>query len=297
MRLALDAHRAHAERLLRALAAHVGDELVGALLAAEQHDDAGLQAQRERVALLRAGLGGVALAEARRLETLADYLVRKTVWLVGGDGWAYDIGYGGLDHVLAQHRDINVLVLDTEVYSNTGGQQSKATPLGAAAKFASAGKATAKKDLGMEMMSYGHVYVARVALGAKVNQVVHALAEADAYPGPSLVIAYSPCIAHGYDLRHGATQQKLAVASGVWPVYRFDPRRIADGLPPLQLDCGAPTVRVKTYMENESRFRMVERIDPARYQRLAADAQREATQRFAVHQQLAGVTVPATDEG
>jgi pyruvate-ferredoxin/flavodoxin oxidoreductase len=229
------------------------------------------------------------------LAGLADYLVAKSVWLVGGDGWAYDIGYGGLDHVLAQHRDVNVLVLDTEVYSNTGGQQSKATPLGAAAKFASAGKSTAKKDLGMEMMSYGHVYVARAAFGAKVNQVVHALAEADAYPGPSLVIAYSPCIAHGYDLRNGAEQQKLAVNSGVWPLYRFDPRLAAAGKPPLQLDCNPPSIPVKTYMQNEARFRMVERLDAVRFAALAAAAQREATQRFAVYQQLAGITVPIVD--
>jgi pyruvate-ferredoxin/flavodoxin oxidoreductase len=296
MRLALDAHRTQAERLLTALAPRIGDELVAALLAPQQHDEAGLRAQRERVALLRARLAELDGPEARRLAALTDYLVRKTVWIVGGDGWAYDIGYGGLDHVLAQHRDVNVLVLDTEVYSNTGGQQSKATPLGAAAKFASAGKSTPKKDLGMEVMSYGHVYVARVAFGAKVNQVVHALAEADAYPGPSLVIAYSHCIAHGYDLRHGATQQKLAVQAGVWPVYRFDPRRVADGLPPLQLDCNPPTVPVKTYMQNESRFRMVERLDPARFKRLAAAAQRDVTQRFSVHQQLAGVTLPVGDE-
>jgi pyruvate-ferredoxin/flavodoxin oxidoreductase len=295
-RLAIDAQRAQASRLLRDLASTVGDELVAGLLAGDGRDEAGIRAQRERVALLRERLARSGSSEARRLEALADYLVRKSVWLVGGDGWAYDIGYGGLDHVLAQPRDVNVLVLDTEVYSNTGGQQSKATPLGAAAKFASAGKSTAKKDLGMEMMSYGHVYVARVAFGAKVNQVVHALAEADAYPGPSLVIAYSPCIAHGYDLRNGAEQQKLAVSSGVWPVYRFDPRRVGEGKPPLQLDCNPPTVPVKTYMQNETRFRMVERLDPARFKQLAAAAQREATQRFAVHQQLAGITVPLIEK-
>ncbi|MGH7787873.1 MAG: thiamine pyrophosphate-dependent enzyme, partial [Candidatus Binatia bacterium] len=268
-----------------------------ALLAgSDAFDEAGLIAQRERVALLRQRLAGAATPAAAQLADLADSLVRKSVWLVGGDGWAYDIGSGGLDHVLAQHRNVNVLVLDTEVYSNTGGQQSKATPLGAAAKFASAGKSTGKKDLGMEMMSYGHVYVARVAFGAKVNQVVHALAEADAYPGPSLVIAYSPCIAHGYDLRNGAEQQRLAVESGVWPLYRFDPRRVAEGKPPLQLDCGAPKVPVTTYMQNEARFRLVERLDPARYKQLAAAAQQETTQRFAVHQQLAGVTLPVAGE-
>jgi pyruvate-ferredoxin/flavodoxin oxidoreductase len=295
-RLAIDAHRDQAVRLLQTLASSVGDELVAALCGGDGRDEAGIRTQRERVALLRERLARSASAEARRLEQLADYLVRKSVWLVGGDGWAYDIGYGGLDHVLAQHRDVNVLVLDTEVYSNTGGQQSKATPIGAAAKFATAGKATAKKDLGMEVMSYGHVYVARVAVGAKVNQVVHALAEADAHPGPSLVIAYSPCIAHGYDLRHGAEQQKLAVNSGIWPLYRFDPRRLAAGQPPLQLDCNPPTVPVKTYMQNEARFRMVERMDAARFKHLAAAAQRDATQRFALYQQLAGVTVPVVEE-
>jgi pyruvate-ferredoxin/flavodoxin oxidoreductase len=295
-RLAVDAHRAQAVRLLQALAAIAGDELVAALCAGDGDDEAGIRAQRQRVALLRERLARQPSAEARRLEQLADYLVRKSVWLIGGDGWAYDIGYGGLDHVLAQHRNVNVLVLDTEVYSNTGGQQSKATPIGAAAKFASAGKATAKKDLGMEVMSYGHVYVARVAMGAKVNQVVHAMAEADAYPGPSLVIAYSPCIAHGYDLRHGAEQSKLAVSSGVWPLYRFDPRRSAAGLPPLQLDCNPPNTPVKAYMQNEARFRMVERLDAARFKHLAAAAQRQATQRFALYQQLAGVTVPVVED-
>jgi pyruvate-ferredoxin/flavodoxin oxidoreductase len=294
-RLAIDAQRAQAAQLLRELASCVGDELVAGLLAGEGGDETAIRAQRERVALLRERLARVATPAARRLELLADYLVRKSVWLVGGDGWAYDIGYGGLDHVLAQARDVNVLVLDTEVYSNTGGQQSKATPLGAAAKFASAGKSTAKKDLGMEVMSYGHVYVARVAFGAKVNQVVHALAEADAYPGPSLVIAYSPCIAHGYDLRNGAEQQKLAVNCGVWPLYRFDPRRVAEGKPPLQLDCNPPTTSVKSYMQNEMRFRMVERLDAQRFKALAAAAQREATRRFAVYQQLAGVTVPVAE--
>ena len=167
--------------------------------------------------------------EARRLETLADYLVKKSVWLVGGDGWAYDIGYGGLDHVLAGRRDVNILVLDTEVYSNTGGQQSKATPLGAVAKFAAAGKATGKKDLGLIASMYGHVYVARVAMGAKMPQTVQAMLEAESYPGPSLIIAYSHCIAHGYDMAFGVAQQKLAVDSGVWPLYRFDPRRVGSG--------------------------------------------------------------------
>jgi pyruvate-ferredoxin/flavodoxin oxidoreductase len=193
---------------------------------------------------------------------------------------------------MSQNRDVNVLVLDTEVYSNTGGQQSKATPRGAAAKFATAGKESGKKDLGLEMMSYGHVYVARVAFGARVNQVVQALAEADAYPGPAIVIAYSPCVAHGYDLRHGATQQQLAVDTGVWPLYRFDPRRVAAGEPPLALDSGAPTRPVREYMRNEVRFRMVAKIDPKRYAAMVAAAQVDATQRVAIYKQLSALTIP-----
>jgi pyruvate-ferredoxin/flavodoxin oxidoreductase len=212
---------------------------------------------------------------------------------VGGDGWAYDIGFGGLDHVLSTGRDVNVLVLDTEVYSNTGGQQSKATPLGAAAKFASAGKETAKKDLGMMAMGYGNVFVARVAFGAKDAQTVQAFVEAEAYPGPSLIIAYSHCIAHGYDMAYGAEQQKLAVGSGVWPLYRFDPRRIAQGEPPLKLDSAAPKASVKEYMRNETRFRMVENQDPERFKRFVAAAERDAVRRYSVYQQLAGLTIPS----
>jgi pyruvate-ferredoxin/flavodoxin oxidoreductase len=295
-RLAVDAHRDHARHLLRLVSARVGDTLAGELLGCGDFSEGGIRTQRERVVQLRAKLAAIDSAEARRLDALADYLVRKSVWLVGGDGWAYDIGYGGLDHVLAQNRDVNVLVLDTEVYSNTGGQQSKATPLGAAAKFAIAGKEIGKKDLGLEAMSYGHVYVARVAFAAKVNQVVHAMTEADSYRGPSMVIAYSPCIAHGYDLRFGAEQQKLIVNSGVWPLYRFDPRVAATGKPPLQLDSGPPKATVKEYMRNETRFRMVEKVDPERYKRLLAAAQREVTQRVAIYQQLAGVTVPQVEE-
>ena len=235
---------------------------------------------------------GVESAEARRLETLADYLVKKSVWLVGGDGWAYDIGYGGLDHVLANRRDVNILVLDTEVYSNTGGQASKATPLGAAAKFAAAGKPVGKKDLGLLANMYGHVYVAKVAFGAKMAQTAQAFLEAESYHGPSLIIAYSHCIAHGYDMAHGASQQKLAVDSGVWPLYRFDPRRLVKGEPPLHLDYGPPKAKVADYMRNESRFRMVERADPARYKKFVAESQAAAERRYAVYQQLAGITVP-----
>jgi pyruvate-ferredoxin/flavodoxin oxidoreductase len=261
-----------------------------------EEGEAGLRAQRERVVALRDHLRTIPGPDARRLEDLADYLVPKSVWLVGGDGWAYDIGFGGLDHVLSLNRNINVLVLDTEVYSNTGGQQSKATPLGAAAKFAVAGKETPKKDLGLHAMGYGHVYVARIAFGAKINQTVQALMEAEAYPGPSLVIAYSHCIAHGYDLVHGADQQRLAVECGVWPLYRFDPRRFEAGEAPLHLDSAPPKVAVGDYMKNEQRFRMVEKQDPERYRHLQAAASKVAAQRFAVYQQLAGIKVPVPED-
>jgi pyruvate-ferredoxin/flavodoxin oxidoreductase len=293
MRLGLDSHAGQARDLLRALAsAGLDERLVAGLLEAEQDTEAGIATQRERVAALKASLARIPGPEAARLAWLADYLVRKSVWIVGGDGWAYDIGFGGLDHVLSTGRDVNLLVLDTEVYSNTGGQQSKATPLGAAAKFASAGKETAKKDLGMMAMGYGNVYVARVAFGAKDAQTVQAFVEAEAHPGPSMIIAYSHCIAHGYDMAYGAEQQKLAVSSGVWPLYRFDPRRVAHGEPPLKLDSAPPKTSVKEYMRNETRFRMVETQDPERFKRLLKMAERDAAQRFAVYQQLAGVTIP-----
>jgi pyruvate-ferredoxin/flavodoxin oxidoreductase len=292
MRLALDAHVAAVRGLVQRLAPQIGEGLAGALLEADQTGEAGIAAQRERVVTLRQQLASANSAEARRLETLADYLVKKSVWLVGGDGWAYDIGYGGLDHVLANRRDVNILVLDTEVYSNTGGQQSKATPLGAAAKFAAAGKPVGKKDLGLLANMYGHVYVAKVAFGAKMAQTAQAFLEAESYSGPSLIIAYSHCIAHGYDMANGASQQKLAVESGVWPLYRFDPRRLVKGEPPLHLDYNRPKVKVGDYLRNESRFRTIERADPARYKAFVAESQAAAERRYAVYEQLAGITVP-----
>ncbi len=294
-RMALDAHVAAARGLVQRLSQSIGDTLAAELLEANQDNEAGIAAQRDRVKALKNKLAGIDSAEARRLETLADYLVKKSVWLVGGDGWAYDIGYGGLDHVLASRRDVNVLVMDTEVYSNTGGQQSKATPLGAAAKFAAAGKAVGKKDLGLLANMYGHVYVARVAFGAKMLQTTQAFLEAESYRGPSLIIAYSHCIAHGYDMAQGAAQQKLAVESGVWPLYRFDPRRLVKGEPPLNLDYGPPKPKVAEYMRNESRFRMVERADPDRFQYFLKEAQAQAERRYAVYQQLAGITVPVIE--
>jgi pyruvate-ferredoxin/flavodoxin oxidoreductase len=291
-RLALDAHVGAARGLVERLAPRLADNLASELLGADQSTPKGIADQRERVRALRPKLEALADAEAKRLLALADYLVKKSVWLIGGDGWAYDIGYGGLDHVLASHRDVNVLVMDTEVYSNTGGQQSKATPLGASAKFASAGKTVGKKDLGLLATMYGHVYVARVAFGAKMPQTAQAFVEAEAYPGPSLIIAYSHCIAHGYDMAQGAAQQKLAVDSGVWPLYRFDPRRAYKGEPPLHLDYAAPKAKVGDYMKNESRFRMVERADPARYKRFVEESENAARRRYAVYQQLAGITIP-----
>ena len=292
MRLALDSRTAHARLLLEGLASSIGETLVKELLDADQSGDAGIRAQRERVLALRAKLGSLGGAQARQLQVLADDLVRKSVWIVGGDGWAYDIGFGGLDHVLSLTHDVNILVLDTEVYSNTGGQQSKATPLGAAAKFAVSGKEIAKKDLGLMAMSYGHVYVAGLAFGAKDFQTVKAFQEAESYAGPSLLIGYSHCIAHGYDMAFGCEQQRLLVDSGSWPLYRFDPRRIAQGQPPLQLDSGAPKVPIEKFMQNESRFRMLE-ADPARKRRLAAAAAQEARRRLRLYQHLSDWRVDA----
>jgi pyruvate-ferredoxin/flavodoxin oxidoreductase len=276
-RLALNQHAAVASELLRR--SGVDDNLVDAILNADQTDAIGIAAQRERVVELRRKLG----AEQALLNQLADYLVRKTVWLVGGDGWAYDIGYGGLDHVLSTGHDVNVLVLDTEVYSNTGGQSSKATPRGASAKFAMAGKGQAKKDLGLMAMAYGHVYVARVAFGARDAQTVKALQEAEAYPGPSLVIAYSHCIAHGYDLEHGLEQQKSAVESGYWPLFRYDPRTE----PRLHLDAGEPKGDLARFMRAETRFRATEAMDPVRFQQTLKDAQTDIKTRWDLYTSLA----------
>ena len=291
MRLAVDAQKSLAESLLKELGPQVGDALVTEILQASQGDEAQIKAQRARVAALKEKVKRIEGLKAKTLLELSDSLVRKSVWIVGGDGWAYDIGYGGLDHVLAFGADVNVLVLDTEVYSNTGGQQSKATPMGAAAKFAAAGKSLGKKDLGLLAMSYGHVYVASIAMGAKDAQTLKALREAESYPGPSLIIAYSHCIAHGYDLERGVEQQRLAVDSGVWPLYRFDPRLIATGVPPLQLDSPAPKIPPRDFMKNEGRFRMVALRDPKRFDELVEASEAFSARRRAVYEQLAGVHV------
>jgi len=295
MRLAVDAQAHQARELVAELGDRIGDDLARDLLEAEQRTEAGLAAQRARVAELRRRLTGLDGPAERRLRDLAEYLVRRSVWLVGGDGWAYDIGFGGLDHVLASGRDVNVLVLDTEVYSNTGGQASKATPLGAAAKFAAAGKGQPKKDLGLIAMSYGDVYVGHLAFGAKDTQTVKAFEEAEAHPGPSLLVAYSHCIAHGYDLAHGLEQQRLAVASGAWPLYRYDPARAAHGETPFQLDSGKPKVPLSHYTRGEARFRMAEKVDAERFRRLLREAQEHSTRRYAFYEQLAGLRVPGGD--
>jgi pyruvate-ferredoxin/flavodoxin oxidoreductase len=221
------------------------------------------------------------------LAAAADYLVKKSVWIVGGDGWAYDIGYGGLDHVIASGRNVKILVLDTEVYSNTGGQKSKSTPLGAVAKFSVAGKATPKKDLAMMAANYGNVYVARVALGARDIQTLQAFREAEAHPGPAIIIAYSHCIAHGYALSQGLNQQKLAVDSGTWPLFRFDPGRPARGEPDFVLDSAAPKIPLSQYTRNEIRFQILNKSDPDRAKLLAEAAQKSVSERWVIHEQAA----------
>ncbi|MGE3959956.1 MAG: pyruvate:ferredoxin (flavodoxin) oxidoreductase [Vicinamibacterales bacterium] len=292
IRLSIDQHEVRARDLVKQLTPVLPAELAGGLLAADQHDEAGIADQRARVAQLRqilGGLGGTQAGLAKELDSLADYLVKKSVWIVGGDGWAYDIGYGGLDHVLSTGANVNILVLDTEVYSNTGGQQSKATPTAAAAKFAVAGKAGGKKDLGLMAMAYGHVYVAQVAFGAKDAQTLKALQEAESYPGPSLVIAYSHCIAHGYDMVHGLEHQKLAAESGYWPLYRFDPRRAANGDAPLMLDSADPKADVDALLASETRFQLTDQHDHQRYTELLNQMHHQIKHRFALYHELSHV--------
>ncbi len=296
-RLAVDQTRVHAEHLLKHMGADLGDTLVTALLEADMSDEAGIEAQRERVAQLRTKLATIDSVESRRLALVADYLVKKSVWAVGGDGWAYDIGYGGLDHVLGIGRDINILVLDTGVYSNTGGQASKATPMAATAKFAMGGKQIEKKDLGLMAMAYGHVYVAQVAFGAKDRQTIQAFQEAESYPGPSLIIAYSHCIAHGFPIGDALGHQQAIVDSGAWPLYRFDPRRAAIGQNPLKLDSKAPTISFEQFAMTENRFRMLTKTDPERARELMVNAQKSVRARFDVYKQLASLNFDSGSSG
>lgn len=287
LRLGLDRKREAARFLLRQLGAQIGDELTQALLTAPQATEADIAEQRERVTQLRAKLALLPVPAARELLSLADYLVEKSVWVVGGDGWAYDIGFGGLDHVLSLGANLNILVLDTEVYSNTGGQASKSTQVGAVAKFAAGGKERRKKDLGLHAINFGHVYVARIAFGAKDSQTVKAFSEAASYPGTSLIIAYSHCIAHGYNLAHGLEQQKLAVDSGYWPIYRHDPRRREEGLNPFVLDCAAPKIPIARFTENEVRYRLLGAMNPDRAREFGDLAQAQAEEGFSFYQKLA----------
>lgn len=286
-RLSIDKQKEYAEELLKKLAPVVGDELVTAILNASQRDEAGIFEQRERVALLKTKLRDVPRWEARALLAVADWLVRKSVWIIGGDGWAYDIGYGGLDHVLASGHDVNVLVLDTEVYSNTGGQCSKSTPRGAVAKFAASGKPIGKKDLGLMAMTYGHVYVASVAMGARDEHTLRAFLEAESYEGPSLIIAYSHCIAHGINMATGMQNQKAAVNCGQWLLYRYDPRRLAAGENPLQLDSRPPSKKVEEFLLSENRFKMLTKSKPQDARILFQMAQEDAERRYRLYEYLA----------
>ena len=288
MRLALDAKTETARRLVRELATDLG-ALGAEILEADQSTEAGIADQRVRVEQLRGRLAGMDDPGARLLGTVADALVKTGVWIVGGDGWAYDIGFGGLDHVLASGRDVNILVLDTEVYSNTGGQASKATPRAAVAKFAAGGKTTAKKDLGMIAQGYGNVYVAQVAMGANMTQVVKAFAEAEAYPGPSLIIAFSPCIAHGIDMSTQMQHQKAAAESGYWPLYRYDPQGLAEGRPALRLDSRKPTRSFGEFAATEARFAMLTRSNPEHAAELMQAAQQDIDDRWHLYEQMVNV--------
>jgi len=289
LRLAVDQQTAYARHLVAKLSSKIGDNFVSELLNANQSTETALREQRDRVAELKRILAGAATTEERHLLALADMLVKKSVWIIGGDGWAYDIGYGGLDHVLASGRNVNVLVLDTEVYSNTGGQMSKATPRGAVAKFAAGGKPMPKKDLGMMAMTYGSVYVARVSFGSNDMQTVKAFLEAEAYDGPSLLICYAHCIAHGYDLIHGLDQQKAAVQSGYWPLYRFNPDLIKQGKNPLQLDSKAPALPLEKYIYNETRYSMLTRSKPEAAKELLKEAQEDVNSRWKLYEHWANM--------
>jgi pyruvate-ferredoxin/flavodoxin oxidoreductase len=296
MRLTLDKQVEYVRELVPTFADVLGSELVDALLSAEQLNEAEIAEQRGRVTLLRQRLQGQDSPRARDLMSLADALVRKSVWIIGGDGWAYDIGYGGLDHVLASGRNVNILVLDTQVYSNTGGQASKATPRAAVAKFAAKGKDTAKKMLGLLAISYGSVYVARVAMGASDVQTLRAFQEAEAFDGPSLILAYSHCIAHGINMRKGLEQQKLAVESGMWTLYRYNPDLVQQGKNPMTIDSKEPSISLAKYAYNETRYRMLLQSDEARAEELMRLAQQDVRTRWNTYRQMVALFSPESQE-
>jgi pyruvate-ferredoxin/flavodoxin oxidoreductase len=287
MRLAADKQNEYARELVWRLNAVIGENLAQAILNAVQKSEQDIFEQRERVKLLKEKLASVNTAEARDLLSLADALVKKSVWILGGDGWAYDIGYGGLDHVLASGKNVNVLVLDTEVYSNTGGQSSKATPRGAVAKFAAAGKPIRRKDLALMAMSYGSVYVANVAMGAGDMHTVKAFLEAEAYDGPSLIIAYSHCIAHGFDLAYGMDQQKAAVNSGYWPLFRYNPELAAQNKNPFLLDSRAPSIPLKNFIYNETRYTMLVKSNPEHAKVLLQEAEDDVAKSWKLYDYMA----------
>jgi pyruvate-ferredoxin/flavodoxin oxidoreductase len=289
MRLTLDKQLEYARELLPGFTSTLGQELVDGLLNADQSSDKGIKEQRERVATLKEKLAKIKDPKARDLVSLADVLVKKSVWIIGGDGWAYDIGYGGLDHVMASGRNVNILVLDTEVYSNTGGQASKATPRAAVAKFAAKGKGISKKDLGLLAMSYGYIYVARVAMGANDQHTLKAILEAEAYNGPSLIIAYSHCIQQGVDLARGLDQQRLAVQTGYWPLYRYNPELLVQGKSPLVIDSKEPSIPLEQYVYNETRYRMLTQSDEARAEMLLKEAKQDVKTRWQFYQQMAAM--------
>jgi pyruvate-ferredoxin/flavodoxin oxidoreductase len=293
MRMAMEAQREDAVLLVTALAPELGQIAIDILDVTERPDHSDPEAlttrQRELVAQLKERLETMEGPLPRRLEGVADSLIETSIWIIGGDGWAYDIGFGGLDHVLASGRNINILVMDTEVYSNTGGQASKATPRAAIAKFAAGGKATGKKDLGQIAMAYGNVYVGQIAMGANPTQTVKTIAEAEAHRGVSLIIAFSPCIAHGYDMKDQLSHQKAATDSGYWPLYRYDPAREAQGQPGLRLDSRAPTIPFKDYAHTETRFAMLGKVDPKGAEELLRRAQGDIDDRWHLYEQMVDV--------
>ncbi len=295
-RITIDKLDVYAREVLKRMRGTVPGELIDAIVRADQSDEPGIFEQRERVAQLKKLLENESSQDAKTLLSIADYLVRKSVWIFGGDGWAYDIGYGGLDHVLSSGRDVNILVMDTEVYSNTGGQCSKATPLGAIAKFAAAGKRTGKKDLGLMSVAGGHTYVARIAMGANDMQTMKAIIEAERYPGPSIIIAYSHCIAHGYDMKYGLDQQKKAVESGYWPLFRFDPMKREEGKNPFQLDSKAPKIDFKDYAYNEMRYLMLTKAQPRVARQLMEEAKMEIKNQWKVYQEMEKLYEPEKPE-
>ncbi len=287
MRIAVDRQNQYAKELVERLASTIGDELAIAILGADQTTEEGIFAQRERVKALKAKLAGNSSPAGRDLLGLADALVKKSVWVIGGDGWGYDIGYGGLDHLLASDTNVNVLLLDTEVYSNTGGQMSKSTPIGAVAKFAAGGKHTPKKDIAMMAINYGRAYVAHIAMGGNDAQTMKALMEAEAYDGPSLIIAYSHCIAHGYDMVHGLEQQKAAVNSGHWPLFRYNPMLAKEGKNPFVLESKAPSIPLQQYIYNETRYTMLVNSNPEEAKKLLEAAQENVNERWRLYQHMA----------